>query len=122
MSGHIADLTTAQGSVEVLESWQDKARKLNYYYIHVRMVYADGTSEVVDIPWPVAFPFGRDPIAAPNRPVFHHITDPPPGYVLPHPFQLSRLLCIYYRDECQAVIDAEQRNGGRPAGAPAVAN
>jgi hypothetical protein len=117
MSGRMADLTTAQGYVTVLKTWTDRVARLNWYYVEVRMVYDDGSSELVDIPWPVAFPIGNDPIAVDR--VFHHIPDPPPNYVLPHPFQLSRLLCLYYRDECKAVIDAEERNGGQPA-APAA--
>lgn len=119
MSGKLADLSSAQGEVTVLEAWLDRRNGLDMYYIHVRMVYSDGTSEIVDIPWPVGFPMGHDPLAL-RHAIFHHIPDPPNGWSLPHPFQLSRLLCLYYRDECKAVIDEEQRNGGASVAAPSV--
>ena len=116
MAGRLKDLQSAQGLVEPLTDMRfDRAHQLDIWYIRVHMVYSDGYTEVADIPWPVVFPSRNDPIRFGNR-EFHGIP-PPPGWTLPHPFQLSRIVCIYFRDECQAVIDAEQKNGGLPAGA-----
>lgn len=113
MNGTLKDLLSAQGEVTPLQSWVDRSRRLDWYYIRVHVVYSDGSSETVDIPWPVSFAMDDDPVA--THAIFHHIPDPPPGYALPHPFPISRLVCTYYKDECQAVLDAEDRNGGRPA-------
>lgn len=114
MSGTPADLTRAQGYVTPLQMRRDRARGLDIYYVEVRIVWPDGFSEIVNLPWQVELPANNDPLLRPGSFPYTEI-GPPPGYVLPHPFQLSRTLCLYYRDECQAVIDAEQRNGGAPA-------
>jgi hypothetical protein len=43
---------------------------------------------------------------------------PPPGWKLPHPFAFSRLVCMFFRDDCQALIDRERAAGDPDYAAP----
>lgn len=113
MSGTLQDVQRAQGVVDTVYSSGHSGR-LNWHYVHVTILYADGYSETVDVPWPFVFPSSNDPIEREQHRFF--APPPPEGYVLPHPFPLSRFVCSYYKEECQAVIDAEKKNGGNPAG------
>lgn len=110
MQGAIADFQTAEATYEVLQS--GRAGERDWYYLRVHVIWPDGYGETVDIPWPIYFPEDNDPIAVDR--IFHDIP-PPPDFQLPHPFALSRIVCVYFRKECQAVIDAEEVNGGYPA-------
>jgi hypothetical protein len=110
MSGEQHVLQHAQGYYTVLAA--GRSGEIDWYYLAVRMQWPDGYSESIDIPWVLRYPRDDDPVARRDR-----LTDvaPPPDYVLPHPFQLSRIVCTYFRAQCQAVLDAERENGGAPA-------
>jgi hypothetical protein len=72
-------------------------------------IYTDGFSEHVLIPWPQQFARNDDPADHPYK--LYPVEDPPPGWQLPHPFAFSRLVCIFYKAECQALIERERANG-----------
>lgn len=84
--------------------------KYNVYYLHLSIVFSDGTSEDVDLPWPVTYPVSNDPVA--RHAGLPAVPAPPPGYLLPHPFALSRTVCDFYRADCIAVLKAEGANAG----------
>jgi hypothetical protein len=113
MSGTLQDVQRAQGVVDTVYSSGSSGR-FNWHYVHVTILYADGYTETIDVPWPFVFPSSNDPIEREQR---RFLAPPPPdGYVLPHPFPLSRFVCSYYKEECAAVIESEKKNGGNPAG------
>lgn len=107
------DLQHAQGIIDwVYRNGREGER--NWYYVRVRISYPDGFTEIVDVPWRFYFPRRADPIAMMDPRPF--IPPPPPeNYALPKPFALSRFVCTYFHNECQAVLDGEERNGGQPA-------
>jgi outer membrane biosynthesis protein TonB len=115
MSGRIADLRNWHGEYwEHAPAWFDRSTNSIVHYLHIHIAYPDGTSEDVDLPWPVIYPRGADPVAV--HAVLHEVPPPPAGFELPHPFNPSRVVCIYYKSECQALFDAENAAGGAPAG------
>lgn len=114
MSGSMRDLRNWQGEYwEIAPPRFDRPSDSVWHYLHIHIAYPDGRSEDVDLPWPAIFPRGRDPIAV--HAVLHAVPEPPAGYALPHPFNPSRVICIYFRTDCQALFDAE---GAAGAGAP----
>lgn len=114
MLGTPQDLQRVEGWVEYHE---DCPGRPHCYFLRVFITWPDGYSETVDIPWAYHFTDRFDPIEETERAGYGRVVfaaqDPPPGFQLPHPFQLSRLLCMYFRSECEAVLDAE--HGGTPA-------
>lgn len=107
------DLERSYGLVDFI---YDKGRdgNFNWYLIRARVTYPDGNTELVDIPWRLYFPVGNDPIARHDTRYFE-VPPPQPGFVLPHPFAPSELVCGYLPAECAALDAAEKRAGG-PAG------
>jgi hypothetical protein len=84
-----------------------------YYYIRCNVHFDDGYVETVSFPWPYKFTRREDPFI--GRGVTNFPAQPPPSnFVLPHPFALSRSICMYYRDDCLAVVKREQQNGNVP--------
>ena len=107
MAGSRGDLTTAQGQCHATQTWY--RGNTVWHYQDCEFVYSDGFSEHVLIPWPQAFARNDDPADHPYRNYF--VQDPPAGWTLPHPFAFSRLICIFYKAECQALIERERANG-----------
>ena len=68
------------------------------------------------IPWPQHYAPYDDPTDHPGK--SYVVEDPPSGYALPHPFAFSRLVCIFYKTECDAVIARERANGDPTYAAP----
>jgi hypothetical protein len=89
-----------------------------YYYLRCNVRYSDGFAETVEFPWPFKFTDANDPFRyRDGRPHSFPGQPPPPGFVLPHPFALSRAVCAFFHNECQAVIDRERASqAGSSAG------
>ncbi len=86
-----------------------------YYYLSCIVHYKDGYVETVAFPWPFKFTDATNPFRDGRRHSFPG-QPPPPGFVLQHPFALSRAVCAFYQAECQAVIDHERAAGLGPGG------
>ncbi|HTW84177.1 MAG TPA: hypothetical protein VMD91_08940 [Candidatus Sulfotelmatobacter sp.] len=83
---------------------------IDYHWLHCTWHFSDGYVDTVDVPWPQRFPAGNDPLLT-RRTVQFNLQEPPPGYVLPDPFPLSRVVCAFYRARCEAVLARERANG-----------
>ena len=89
---------------------------LRAYYIRCHIQYSDGYFETVSFPWVFVFPPQRDPFDP-------HVTErmyfpgqgPPPGFVLPPHFALSRAVCAFFKPRCASIIERERANGNQPA-------
>lgn len=106
MSGTPSEVS-GQGTCDPDQTWYQG--NTAWHYLTCTTTYEDGYSERVSIPWPVHYPKSNDAPLIPGR--RFNLTDPPPGWTLPHPFALSRVTCAYFKSECQAVIDREKANG-----------
>jgi hypothetical protein len=113
MAGSRGDLTSAQGQCRPTQTWF--RGNTVWHYMDCDFIYTDGFSEHVLIPWPHRFARNDDPTDHPYK--FYQVQEPPPGWALPHPFAFSRLVCIFYKAECQALVDRERANGD-PSYAP----
>jgi hypothetical protein len=107
MAGSHDDVLTAQAECDVTATWF--RGPLVWHYEICRIVYGDGFSEQVSIPWPLSYARNDDIVDHPDK--VYVIPDPPRGWALPHPFAFSRLICIFYRSECEALIARERANG-----------
>jgi hypothetical protein len=114
MAGSRGDLKSAQGQCRPTQTWRTGGYV--WHYMDCDFVYTDGFSEHVFIPWPQHYPPGDDPADHPYK--SYVVEDPPTGYTLPHPFAFSRLVCIFYKSECDAVITRERANGDPAYAAP----
>jgi hypothetical protein len=91
---------------------------LRYYYIRCMIRYSDGYFENVSYPWAYKFPGRMDPFderVNPNYDMRFAPQGPPPGFVLPPHFALSRAICTFYRAQCENIIARERANGNQPA-------
>jgi hypothetical protein len=109
-TGRQSDLDHVQGSCRTLQSFTRGNRI--WHYLQCDYQYPDGYFETVSWPWPFAFSRGADPMDVDGA-IFPN-QGPPAGFVLPTPFALSRGVCAYFVERCEAVIRAEQQNGGAP--------
>ncbi|HEY6235235.1 MAG TPA: hypothetical protein VIW69_09070, partial [Candidatus Elarobacter sp.] len=107
MAGSRGDLTSAQGQCRATQTWY--RGPVVWHYMDCDFIYTDGFGEHVLIPWPQQFARNDDPAEHPDK--LYPVGEPPPGWTLPHPFAFSRLVCIFYKTECQALIDRERANG-----------
>ncbi|HEY0381279.1 MAG TPA: hypothetical protein VGC72_03675 [Candidatus Elarobacter sp.] len=107
MAGSRGDLTSAQGQCRATQTWY--RGPVVWHYMDCDFIYTDGFSEHVLIPWPQQFARNDDPSDHPYK--MYPVEEPPPGWVLPRPFAFSRLVCIFYKNECQALVDRERANG-----------
>jgi hypothetical protein len=84
-------------------------------YLRCLITYSDAYFEEVSFPYPYHFTRRGDPFqfADPENHPFP-MQAPPPGFVPPHPFALSRALCSFYRAECASLIARERANGNQP--------
>ena len=116
LQGSIEDVTGGNGSCDPLDDGTTRGI-YTWYYLRCIVHYADGYVETVSFPWPFKFTRQDDPFARHDGRRHEFPGQPPPaGFVLPHPFAMSRAVCAFYRDECKAVIDRERANGEPPYG------
>ncbi len=113
MAGSRGDLKSAQGQCRPTQTW--RAGGYVWHYMDCEFLYTDGFGEHVFIPWPQHYQPNDDPADHPGK--TYAVEDPPANFTLPHPFAFSRLVCIFYKTECDAVIARERANGD-PAYAP----
>jgi hypothetical protein len=114
MAGSRGDLKSAQGQCRPTQTWRGGGYV--WHYMDCEFLYTDGFDEHVLIPWPQRYAPNDDPTDHPGK--SYVVEDPPPGYALPHPFAFSRLVCIFYKSECDAVIAHERANGDPAYAAP----
>ncbi|MEA2786265.1 MAG: hypothetical protein QOF71_2369 [Candidatus Eremiobacteraeota bacterium] len=107
MAGSRGDLTSAQGQCRATQTWY--RGPVVWHYMDCDFIYTDGFSEHVLIPWPQQFARNDDPSDHPYK--LYPVEEPPAGWQLPHPFAFSRLVCIFYKSDCQALIERERANG-----------
>lgn len=107
-NGMPADLLGGGGLCDNLS--EETRGELTYIYWRCRVRYEDGYTETVPFPWPFAYPRGHTPRPRENFPA----QPPPAGFRLPAVFSLSRQVCYYFRDRCDAVL-ARERAAGAPA-------
>ena len=114
LRGSVDDIVGGNGICYPLDNGTVRG-PYTYYYLTCSIKYTDGFAESVSFPWPFHFSRGNDPFASRSGPQRFPPQPPPPGFVLPHPFALSRALCTYYHAECEAVLERERAAGGGPA-------
>jgi hypothetical protein len=109
LEGNASDmnLVTGGGTCTNTEPYKTEGG-YNYYYLSCDTMYSDGFKEQVQFPWLFKFPVRNDPMLRGGR---FPVQPPPPGFVLPDPFPLSRMVCDFYRPRCAAVIAKERANG-----------
>ena len=84
----------------------------NYYYLRCRVTFTDGYTEEVSFPWQFRFTPREDPFRYQDgRPHHFPVQPPPDGFALPRPFALSRTICAFYHDDCEAVVAKERAAG-----------
>ncbi len=116
LQGSIEDVTGGNGACDPLDDGATRGA-YTWYYLRCTVRYADGYAETVSFPWPFKFTRQTDPFIRHDGRRHEFPGQPPPdGFVLPHPFALSRAVCAFYRDECKAVIDRERAGGDSPYG------
>jgi hypothetical protein len=101
------DLVTGGGTCTNTEPYKTEGG-YNYYYLSCDTRYSDGFKEQVQFPWLFKFPVRNDPMQRGGR---FPVQPPPPGFVLPDPFPLSRMVCDFFRSRCAAVIAKERAAG-----------
>ncbi len=104
----------AQGDCIDLEDTVTRG-PVHVYYIRCTIRYSDGYFENVSYPWPYKFPASADPFQLPPGALIFHGQGPPPGFVLPPNFALSRAICTFYRAQCERLIERERAAGNQPA-------
>jgi hypothetical protein len=104
----------AQGDCIDLEDTVTRG-PVHVYYIRCTIRYPDDYFENVSYPWPYKFPASADPFQQPPGALIFHGQGPPPGFVLPPNFALSRAICSFYRAQCERLIERERAAGNQPA-------
>lgn len=116
LQGSVEDVTGGNGACDPLDDGTTRG-VYTWYYLRCIVHYADGYVETVSFPWPFKFTRQNDPFARRDGRRHEFPGQPPPdGFVLPHPFAMSRAVCAFYRDECKAVIERERARGDPPYG------
>jgi hypothetical protein len=111
MHGSVDDIVGGEGVCNPVAEGTTRGI-YTYYYLTCSVKYTDGFAERVSFPWPFKFTRRDDPFIRDDGPQRFPPQSPPPGFALPHPFALSRAVCMYFRDECAAVLKREQAGGG----------
>jgi hypothetical protein len=117
MAGTPEQFLSAQGDCTSIIQ-EGHTATISYYYFRCTIRYSDGYFEDVSFLWPHVFPRGRDPVDLYRRGEVRMVfpmQGPPPGFVLPPHFALSRAVCSFYKARCQSIIDGERANGNQPA-------
>jgi hypothetical protein len=114
MAGTPQQFLTAQGDCTSVQS--DLRGAIVDRYLRCLIRYSDGYYEEVSFPWVFRFLRRTDPFSYLDG-MSHPfpMQPPPPGFVLPQPFALSRAICSFYRAECESLIDRERAAGNQPA-------
>ena len=97
---------TPEGILYPLKRWTDGPYV--YYYVRYDAVYADGTPESGDVPWPIRFPIADDPFAKDRHRM--PLPGPLPDYVLPSGVTLAPLVknCYdHHYEYCPIAREAE---------------
>lgn len=111
-TGYPADILGGGGLCDNLDEQTRGA--VTYIYWRCRVRYDDGYTETVAFPWPFAYPRGHTPRPNENFPA----QPPPGGFHLAEVFGLSRQVCYYFRDRCDAVLAKERAAGAPDYGTP----
>ena len=111
-TGYPADILGGGGLCDNLDEQTRGA--YTYIYWQCRVRYDDGYTETVAFPWPFVYPRGHTPRPNENFPA----QPPPPGFHLADVFALSRQVCYYFRDRCDAVLARERAAGAPDYGTP----
>jgi hypothetical protein len=111
-TGFPADILGGGGLCDNLS--EETRGELTYIYWRCRVRYEDGYAEIVAFPWPFSYPRGHTPRPRENFPA----QPPPAGFHLPGVFALSRQVCYYFRDRCDAVLARERAAGAPSYGTP----
>jgi hypothetical protein len=111
-TGFPADILGGGGLCDNLA--EETRGDLTYIYWRCRVRYEDGYGEVVAFPWPFIYPRGHTPRPRENFPA----QPPPASFHLPEVFALSRQVCYYFRDRCDAVLARERAAGAPSYGTP----
>jgi hypothetical protein len=111
-TGFPADMLGGGGLCDNLS--EETRGEVTYIYWRCRVRYEDGYAEIVAFPWPFAYPRGHTPRPRENFPA----QPPPPSFHLPDVFALSRQVCYYFRDRCDAVLARERAAGAPSYGTP----
>jgi hypothetical protein len=85
-------MNPGDGDIFVVQHW--RVGDVNWYYVRYTYMYADGTYEADQVPWPVHYPIGDDPFARHDPRV--PIQPPPPGYKPDRP--LKPILQAFFSD------------------------
>ena len=112
MAGTLDDVQTAQGHCHPIEERTPRQNGRIGHIMNCDFLYRDGYVENVTIPWYQWFDKNDDPPEHPWK--LYAVQGPPPGPA-PNPLNFSRMVCIFYRAECKALIERENANGGNPA-------
>jgi hypothetical protein len=116
LHGSVDDIIGGNGLCDPMDNGTVRG-VYTYYYLTCSIRYTDGMTERVSFPWPFRFTRRDDPfIYRDGRPHSFPPQPPPEGFVLRHPFALSRALCMYYHDECAAVLEREHAVNGPASG------
>lgn len=88
---------TPEGILYPLKRWTDGPYV--YYYVRYDAIYADGTPESGDVPWPIRFPIANDPFARDRHRM--PLPGPLPDFVLPSGVTMQPLVknCYDHRYE-----------------------
>jgi hypothetical protein len=111
-TGYPADILGGGGLCDNLDEQTRGA--YTYIYWQCRVRYEDGYTETVAFPWPFVYPRGHTPRPNENFPA----QPPPAGFHLAEVFALSRQVCYYFRDRCDAVLARERAAGAPDYGTP----
>jgi hypothetical protein len=114
MAGTPEQFLSAQGECVSIQS--DRRGPFVDRYLRCVITYSDRYFEQVSFPWAFRFTRRNDPFQYDDG-SYHPfpMQAPPDGFVLGHPFALSRAICSFYRAECASVIQREKANGNQPA-------
>ncbi len=110
LAGRSEDALASQGICDPLDT-PTRSGGYNYYYLRCNVTFTDGYTEEVSFPWQFKFTPREDPFREDGRQHRFPVQPPPDGFVLPHPFALSRTICAFYHDDCEAVVAKERAAG-----------
>ena len=84
-SGIHAGLSPGEGYIEPVS--EQRIGRTMWYYTHYEYMYADGSVEEDNIPWPFHYPINNDPFARGDHMI--SLEEPPPDYAPNRPLKLQ---------------------------------
>jgi hypothetical protein len=111
MAGTLNDVRSAQGECRAVETRHDGP-----YVWHIEdcdFLYQDGYHEHVTIPWWQRYLASDDPENHPGK--LYEVQPPPANSPPPNPLNFSRLVCTFYHNACESLLQRERAAGGGPA-------